>query len=222
MSSTTITSTPSTDAHTPSHPRRRLFGLAVLVLVLVAGGVLWATTRGSADVPYTDPRASGVLTLCDASGQPVTSGSVAAVPFVARAVGVTPVDGGAKGVSGAAATLFAYQPRAGLGAADWSGQQLTSSSTFSSAKHPIAQATTKDIALHAFLDSYPATWDGLVQLRLYLTSTTYGTAEKYDAVTVRVDGGTWNVVGKAGTASCTAGDATSLETTTLHYPPATH
>jgi hypothetical protein len=221
--STPIKPSPEADAPAGTRKRQLLLG-AVLALVLVAAVVTWALTRGSGDgsVPFKDPRATGVLTLCDADGHRVTSGSAEAAPFVARAVGATAAQGSKDVLAQTSATLYAYQPREGLGAGEWSGQQLTADSTFTNADRPIAQATTKDGSLQDFVTAFPATWDGLVHLRLYVSSPTFGIAEKYSAVTVKVAGDTWKVVGKAGTASCTAGDATSSETQTLHYPPATH
>ncbi|MFL6160261.1 MAG: hypothetical protein ACJ72D_29580 [Marmoricola sp.] len=220
--STPIKPSPEADATATPRKRQLLIG-AVLALVLVAAVVAWALTRGSDEtVPFKDPRATGVLTLCDADGHRVTSGSVKAAPFVARAVGVTPAEGSKAVLAQTGATLYAYQPREGLGAGEWSGQQLTADSSFSNASHPIAQATTKDGSLQDFITAFPATWDGLVHLRLYVASPADGIAASYSAVTVKVSGSTWKVVGKAGTASCTAGDATSSETKTLNYPPATH
>jgi hypothetical protein len=220
--STVTQSKPTQSAEAPSRNRRRIIGGVLALLVLVGAGVAWASTRGADEVPYTDPLAAGTLTLCDAAGHRVTSGSVKAAPFVARAVGVTPVAGDTAELAGSNATLFAYQPREGLGAGEWSGQQLTAASSFTQADHPIAQATTKDTSIGDFLAAFPATWDGFVQLRLYVASPTYRVAQKYDVVDLKVDGGDWSVVGKAGAASCTAGDATSSETTTLDYPSATH
>jgi hypothetical protein len=213
MSSTTTT-TPGTPASIDPAPRRRqlLIGAVVLVLVAAAAVIWLLNSSGNDKVPYTDTRSSGTLTLCGADGKPVTSGSTGRAPFAARAVGATAVHGPAA-AAGRSATLYAYQPRPGTGSQEWSGQQLTAASTYTNAKHPMAAATTKDIPLQDFLTAFPPQWNGLVQLRLYLTAPQVGVGDTYDTVNVKVDGSSWKVVGNAGTASCTAGSATSAETT---------
>lgn len=214
MTSTTAPQPVTGPSPAPAARGRRvvLGAVAVLVLVTVAGVVL-LTRGGSDEAPYTDARSTGRLTLCGADGKPVTSGSTTRAPFVARAVGSTGVTGQAA-ATGRTATLYAFQPRQGTDAQEWSGQQLTAAATYTNPRHPMAEATSKDIALRDFLTAFPARWDGYLQLRLYLASPVTGAGAQYDSASIKVTGDRWKLVGTAGTASCTGGDATSSETRT--------
>ncbi|MBO9523930.1 MAG: hypothetical protein J7518_20540 [Nocardioidaceae bacterium] len=182
------------------------------VAVVVAAAIVWLTTRGSAAAaPYEDPASIGTLTLCDAAGKPVISGSTSAAPFVARVVSSTAA-AGPYAVAGRTATLFAHQPREGADPAEWSGQQLTAAARYTDPAHPMAQATVKDVALADFLAAFPPRWHGSVQLRLALAAPDAPPSGHYASLDLKVDGRHWQVVGTPGTASCTTGDATSTET----------
>ncbi len=193
----------------PATRGRLLLGGVVVVAVLVVAGILLLRS-GTSTVPYVDARSSGTLTLCGADGKPVTSGSTNDKPFVTRVVGATAATGEVAG-AGRTATLYAFQPRNGAESEEWSGQLLTAGSTYTNTAHPMAQATSKDIALKDFLIAYPPRWNGFIQLRLYLASPAVGVAAKYDTADIQIDGSSWKVVGKSGAASCTDGDATSNE-----------
>lgn len=197
----------------PTGRRRTVLLGAGAVLVLAVVVLVWVLRSGGEDtVPYRDASSTGSLTLCGADGRPVTSGSTSTAPFVARAVGASAAPGAFAG-AGRSATLYAFQPRQGTDSQEWSGQLLTAASDYTSTAHPMAQATGQDVALKSFLTAFPPRWDGFVQLRLYLSSPQTGEGATYDSVSIKVDGGSWKVVGPAGTAGCTDGSATSHETT---------
>src|SRR5262245_7132006 len=119
-----------------------VIGSVALLATLLLGG----RAAQAGPVPYTDPQAVGRLTLCDVSLHPVTSGSVSAAPFVWRVVGATSAPALFDG-KGRTATLYAYQPRPSVPPSQWSGQMLTSSSRYTNAAHPTAQATGGDTSL---------------------------------------------------------------------------
>jgi hypothetical protein len=194
---------------TPGVPRRPRFRgpraailiagtTAVLLAVLVATLVVVGFDRGSGSAPYGDDAATGRLTLCDASGHAVTSGSVG--DALATVVGETPVGGDA--APGATATLFAYQPREGTGASEWTGLALSAPGAVDAATVTL-RLGDDSTTLAQFLAGYPATWDGWVQLRLVVASPDAGVAPTYDAVDVRVDGDHWRAA-EPGTATCPA------------------
>jgi hypothetical protein len=185
---------------------------------LLAGGVVTAFTAlllgaqpsMASSVPYVDPSAVGSIGLCDQTGQPLTHGSIDDKPFVWKAVDETPAKA-PYNVTGASATLYAYQPRDGVDPREWSGSQLSAASKFSDPTHPTAAMTGLDGALSRFLTGYPARWDGLVQLRIYLGAPgepIYSLT--YDSADVKVSGQTWSVV-NASSVSCGSGSAVSLE-----------
>ena len=95
---------------------------------------------GHLDVPYTDPDAVGSIGLCNQAGQQITSGSVTTKPFAWRAVSTQPAPAPYNN-AGRTATLLAYQPLQDLPAGDWSGAQMTSSSSYTNPANPMAAAT---------------------------------------------------------------------------------
>ncbi len=179
----------------------------LFALSLVGAGTAWA---GTPKVPYVDPSVAGSLALCDGSGHQVTSGSTLDLPLAWTAVSTVPAP---KGYTDAAskATLYAYQPRNGVDPGDWSGSQLTGSSYFSNAAHPMAAFTTGDKRLHEVLQIYPASWAGFVQLRLFFSAPNKLTVtQTYPAANLQVSGTSWVQVDPPA-ASCGAGKAKSIE-----------
>jgi hypothetical protein len=200
----------------PARGRQRASRSWVLIgatgLLAVVGPTLLAAPAAAADttVPYTDDRAVGQLTLCDRSGRPVTSGSTTDKPFVWSAVSDTAGRPGYT-AAGRSATLFGFQPRENVDPSQWSGTQLTASARYSNPTYPKAQATERDLTLRDLLGTYPARWDGLFQLRVYLgapglpvDSVHYATAD------IRVTGDRWALM-RGGDAPCKSGSAVSLE-----------
>ena len=209
----TATAQPDTDGRSHGKLRRPLVVAGAVVAVLAVAITALAVLGRSHDLsrpPYADAASTGLLTLCGKDGKPVTRGSVEAAAPIWRAVGATAVTT----TRNSSATLYAYQPRNGVPAAQWGGEMITAPSSFTNARHPMAQATNADIALKDFLAAYPTSWKGTVQLRLYVGSAAAGVQTRhYDTADLAVSGSTWKVL-KAGNGSCTDGSATSLETLT--------
>jgi hypothetical protein len=164
----------------------------------------------ASSLPFTDPNANGFIGLCTRSGQPITSGSLTATPFIWTAVSSTPAP---DGYNEGKAVLVAYQPRQNVDPGEWSGTQLTASSTFTNAAHPMAQATVADSPLLYFTQAYPPRWDGLIELRMYFSGVNLPVyTTPYPATVIKVHGDRWSVVSGGPQADCTAGHATSIET----------
>ena len=185
---------------------RRLAAAAALVgaaLLLTAGPAV------AQSAPYTDPMATGYIGFCDAHGHSVQSGSLDAIPFVAKAISSTGVKA-PYNAPGSSAWLNAYQPRQGVTPPEWSGEQLISASLFSTAAHPAVVGTKGDISLRQFVQDAPPQWDGFVQLRMYVKApTTPYDALHYAATDIQVSGNSWHVV-RGGTVSCSAGTGKSI------------
>jgi hypothetical protein len=198
----TTTTEPTTDR--PRRARGRIVIAAVLVTVLVVAVVvvLWRAHTKDEKVPYDDPQAAGLLTLCSKAGKAVTSGKVTDRPFADVVLGETGLPSGAH-PEGAVATLFAYQPRAGVEPSEFSGSPMTASTTLTDTQKPVADVTADDWSVGDFVTAYPATDDGYVQLRLILGTAQEGTLTEssYDTADLRVDGGSWELV-RGGHASC--------------------
>lgn len=199
-----------------SHARlaRALVTTALLPVVGALGATGAAAHASSPPAPspppYADPYAHGYVGLCDAQGHNVTRGSVYDKPFVPRAVSSAPAPAAYRG-PGRKATLYAYQPRRGVDPSDWSGDLLTSASTYSNPSAPMAQATRRDFALSDYLNEFPPQWDGLVELRIYFSAPNMSVdATSYPAADIRVTGTTWTLV-RGGHVACTAGTASSPE-----------
>jgi membrane protein implicated in regulation of membrane protease activity len=111
--------------------------------------------------------------------------------------------------------LVAYQPQQALPPGDWSGAQMTSSSSYTNPANPMAAATANDQSLQDIIDQYPPVWDGFLQLRMYLS-----TADKqaftlhYPTLDIQVTGTTWRAVGGS-PVNCASGTAVSIESVLL-------
>ena len=184
--------------------------LATVLLAMLGAPVFAWPAVGAASVPYNDYAVTGSVGLCDPAGRPVTHGNVNDKPFVSRAVSSTPAVAPFDG-RGRKATLLAYQPRPGANPNQWSGDTLTSSSSYTNPRHPMAQATVLDFRLKDFLREFAPMWHGLIQLRIYLGAPGQGTfSDSYPATDIRVTGDTWAVVHGANVV-CTDGSATASE-----------
>lgn len=182
-----------------------VLGLAIAFVLAAAPGAFADTA------PYTDLAAHGSVGLCDASGHPVTHGNIHDRPFVWRAVSSTPA-AAPYDAAGRTATLVAYQPRSDAYPNQWSGDIMTSSSTYTNPRHPMAQASALDFSLADFLNEFPARWDGYLQLRMYLGVPGHETLNSaYPATDIKVTGDTWTVV-RGASVTCTDGSARDSET----------
>ena len=182
------------------------------VAALAVGPVLLPTAAHADGAPFKDTTAKGYLALCDSKGKPLTSGSVTAKPFADFAISSVAAPTGYGVQDQAKGTLYAYQPQKGLDPGYWSGTMLTASSFYNNQAHPMAQGTLLDYSLADFLSIYPARWDGLVQLRMFLGAPGKPTiTTPYPATTIKVEGESWHVVDGGPPIACNVGEATSIE-----------
>jgi hypothetical protein len=200
----------------------------ILVVALGLAGPLALAGRAGASpaAPYTDPAVVGSIGLCNQAGQQITSGSVTAKPFAWRAVSTQPAQAPYDN-AGRTATLVAYQPLQSLPPGDWSGAQMTSSSSYTNPANPMAAATDGDQSLQDIIAQYPPQWDGFLQLRMYLsTSDKQPYTLHYPALNIQVTGSTWQAIGGS-PVNCASGTAVSIESvllpsaTTPPPPPST-
>lgn len=193
---------------------RRLSLVAVLAgLVSVCG--LPAAGASSSGPPYQDANAHGYIGLCDRAGHQITHGSINTTPFAWRAISSVAAQPPYNG-AGRTATLYAYQPRQGLPAGDWSGDQLTASSRYTDPAHPMAAATGGDESLKGFIGDFRPQWQGFLELRIYL-----GVPQNaidsltYPALNIKVTGSRWRAVGGGPVSCSSAGHSESLESIVL-------
>jgi hypothetical protein len=188
--------------------------IAALTFGAVTAAAPFASAAPSFKVPFTDEYAHGLLTFCNKSNQPVTSGSLDAVPFSWKTVSSAEPPAGYRNSSGRV-TLYAYQPLEYVDPGDWSGSQLTAASVFSNPSHPVAQATPADSPLLYFVQNYPPHWDGLVEIRMMYTAVNQEQlTTPYAMAVLRITGNTWTVV-EGGNTPCSAGKGVSVETVML-------
>lgn len=188
---------------TPTKSRhRRTVTVVIAVGLAVVVALILRPEKGSATVPYDDAQSAGLLTLCSADGKPVTGGSTDDEPFADVVLGATGLPSGLD-PDGAVATVFAYQPRAGVATAEYSGTALTAASVVADPAHPGAAVQEDGWSIGDFVEAFPATYDGYVQLRLYLGTSGAGTLTEipYDTADLEVDGDHWELV-RGGDASC--------------------
>lgn len=173
----------------------RMLAGGVVSLMAVLGAAVVALPANAASLPFTDENVNGYIGFCDQAGQQVTSGSVDSIPFMWTAVSSTgaPDNMGVKKLG--KATLYAYQPRQQVDPGEWSGMQLTAGSAYTNDTFPMAQATTIDPSLKGFLGTYPAVWDGLVELRMIYTAPNHvAHTDNYPATVIKVSGDSWREV----------------------------
>jgi len=178
-------------------------------LVLAAMIATSGTATAAVVLPYTDTNATGGITLCDAHGQTIMRGPVGgslAAAVVGGSAAVAPFNGDHR-----SAILTAYQPRKGIDPGNWSGQLLTGASLYTNPKNPMVEILPRDTSLEGFITAYPARWDGLVQLRVYLKAPNQGAKQDtYAATTLKVTGSTWQQVGAVAGDVCKTGTAKSI------------
>ncbi len=195
-----------------ARPVRRIALPALVVgAVIVAVLVYWRTSAEATAAPYEDPQAAGGITLCSADGKAVTEGSIDDRPFAAMALGSTALPAG-QAPTGAVATLYAYQPRAGVSASEFSGTAITAAGVLADPDRPAVVVTEDAWSIGDFVTAFPADLDGYLQLRLYLGTPAAGTLsdQPYDTADLRLDGDRWELV-RGGNAACAAANQTSEE-----------
>lgn len=188
-------------------PRRvGVVAAVAVVAVAVAVGAAWSV-RGEA-VPYDDAQSSGLLTLCDESGHRVTRGSVDDTPFAPIVLGATPVDAQVEEDAVVNATLYGYQPRENVDPLEFSGSPIGGPVPFVDHDRPATRIVPDAWSIANFVEVFPATYDGYVQLRLIVSASGFGAfTSSYDTADLKVDGDSWHVV-RGGDADCT--DAADL------------
>ena len=195
----------------PSARLRRWIVIAGGAAIAAAVGVALAPSAFADSLPYTDPGAVGRITLCDVTGKAVTSGSIHTKPFVWRAVGSTVGTGPYKTDPGRTAALYGYQPIKDVDPTQWNGEYLTASAKYTNPSFPMAGASAADPSLADLLSDYPAKWDGLIELRMFLGAPLNpAQTATYNASSIRVSGDTWSLI-DGGSAGCDSGTARSAE-----------
>jgi hypothetical protein len=192
----------------------RLSGTRRTVVILAAGfaaaSLVPAPAGASAPTLPADPNAHGYIGFCDEDGHNVTGGSTDSMPFVWKAVASEPPPAAYQG-QGQNAVLNIYQPRPGVGPADWSGDSLTAASFYTTKATPTVQLTYADIPIRVIIHEFPPLVDGMYQLRVFYGKANYGLYSAiYPATTIRVQGDRWSVV-SGGTVDCGAAKAVSSE-----------
>jgi hypothetical protein len=172
--------------------RRRAVRSLITAVLLTVG--LTSCSSGAAKAPWKDSSAQGTITLYDAAGQVMTSGSITTHPFGAKAVGSTPAKS-PYDARGRYATLLAYQPRQGADPSEWSGDLMSASTPYSDPAHPTVTETSTDFSLQDFLGKFPPRWKGYIQLRIFIGAPGVPLqSNPYDAVAIKVDGDKWTLV----------------------------
>jgi hypothetical protein len=197
----------------PTRCARTATVLAALTLTAMSTAVPFAAASGPG-VPFKDTNIDGSLTLCGRNGQPLTSGSLDSAPFVWKTISSAPAPAQFRAAT-ARATLAAYQPLKYVDPSDWSGGQLTGSSSYTNSDHPVVQATNGDSPLLDFVQAYPPHWQGLVEIRMLFSGTNLPQhIAPYPAAIVRITGTKWTLVSGGG-GSCREAQGVSDESRLL-------
>lgn len=180
-----------------------------LVAAAAVGTSVIATASALASSPTTpwQPEASsaGTLTFYNASGQVIRSGSINDAPFASY------VQGSAPGLAGnTTATLYAYTPVAGHDPGSWSGEQLSTSSTYPNASAPaplnsgslpLVSLGSGDEKLATYIGHYPNNdasttdgYSGIYELRLRTAGGPNGINSRWESADIQVTGSTWTQV----------------------------
>lgn len=190
----------------PTRPLLAVIAAAAFVLTTAFAG----PPARAAALP-TDPNQVGFIALCGPSGQTITGGSVATGPFVWKAISSRAPQTALTG-PGQNAVLDIYQERPGVEPGDWSGDQLTADTEYTTPQHPTTLATRKDVSLAVITAEYPPLGPGYYQLRMRYARMGVGVdpTGHYAATTIAVTGADWHVVA-GGVLPCSAGTGRSSE-----------
>ena len=184
-------------------------------------GTTWAVVNPAPPAPWalTEPNTVGSLNFYNAAGQQITGGNVTDDPTATYIEGTSTLR--AKDTT---ATLFGYAPVLGQQPGQWSGELLSSSTTYpnSSAPGSLATATLPVVSgaatdhpiadlITAFpnLDSSVDGYSGIYELRLRTSAPGLPTTATYDSAYIQVTGSTWSVVSPAPTPNTTTTTLTS-------------
>jgi Bacterial Ig-like domain (group 3) len=187
--------------------RRSIASVGAATLLLSGAAALAASHASAATTPpwesgtAKDVNEVGTLALFTSTGTQITSGSTTTAPIAAFVVG-SKAD-----ASHTKATLFAYTPKSGVSASKWSGEQLSSSTTYpvtaagapadvKGASGPVVTGGSSDESIASYIADFPnngtATgYTNAYQLRVK-TSADGGTADStYQSLDIVVSGTTW-------------------------------
>jgi hypothetical protein len=177
---------------------------AVGIGVLVASSAALATGGGGSQPPWeSSVTPNGFITFYNAQGQVITGGSITDGGLGAYAAAST---GAGSGYT--KATLFIKTPVSGENPGLWSGEQISSSTSFpnSSAPGPLASTSNPvetnpgtDTSLQSYIESFPNTqtatgYVGLYDVRLDATGPGLQANGYWDTViSVNTSNNTWSV-----------------------------
>ena len=207
-------------------------GVTLFAVTAVAGGSAFAAFSGDPDslawysadettVTVNPDKVATPLKFYDAAGAEITTGTVAAKPFVpyASVAGeLRPAD--------TAASLFAYTANPGLVQGAWSGEQLTAANTYPVAaapgvvgNNPAVKVAASARSLAEYIEAFPSTtsnpgFQDVYEIRLR-TGNAKGVGTSYASTYIKVSGASWSVVGSP------VDPPTSISTTTTSVVPAT-
>jgi hypothetical protein len=192
------------------HKRLSAVGAGIAAVAVVATSFLGGASANATVTPPYEPDAYslGGLTLRDAAGAVVTSGSLAASPIAAYAVASgTTTDAGSHAFAhlqlatpNGTPNTYAYNTEP-LGADSSYPVAAPASVAAAGANVPVASGTAGDLSFATYIGDFPNSQTGsyanLYQLRLYTPSTSAVTpSAKYFSVDLQVDPATstWTVV----------------------------
>jgi hypothetical protein len=176
--------------------------------VLAGGGAAFAAGGGGPTPPWESsisPAPAGGITFYNAQGQVVTGGSITASGLGAFAAASTT----ASNVAYNKATLFVFTPVSGENPGLWSGEQISSSTTFPNAAAPGQLGTTAnpvetnagtDVSMASYIAAFPNTqtaagFVGLYDVRLKVTGAGVPAQAAYwdTVIAVNTTNNTWSV-----------------------------
>ncbi len=177
------------------------------VSALAGGGVAFAAGGGGPTPPWESsisPAPSGFIAFYNAMGEEVTGGNLTASGLGAYAVASTAAPSGYT-----KATLFVYTPVSGENPGLWSGEQISSSTSFPNTAAPGPLGTTTDpvesnpgtdTSLTSYISAFPNTqtasgYVGLYDVRLKVTGPGLPALSTYwdTVISVNTTAGTWSV-----------------------------
>lgn len=187
--------------------------LAVSALIALMSGVTVgivaiaspAPAGASTTPPWEpDPSSVGGLVFYNAAGDVITSGSTADSPIAAYIEGTSTIRTG-----DTKATLFGYLPVHGESPGEWTGEALTTSTTYpatsapvplNTATLPVASGVSGDETIAQLESDLPNTdtsddgYAGMYVLRLKTSGPDEAATTTYDSADIEVSGDTWTVV----------------------------
>lgn len=202
--------------------RRVATGFAATGIACAAALTAVGSAHAAGTTPPWEPDRSSVggLVFYNSSGEAITSGSINDAPIAAYVQGTAAIRAG-----DTKATLYGYLPVSGQVPGQWSGEQMSASTTYPPATHPGNVSTTLPVLTGASDDESIATlaadfpntdtssdgYAGVYQLRLRTTAAGSPANVTYDEADILISGTTWSVLYTKG-----AGTSTS---TTLKVKP---